>query len=98
MHAWKRPVQHTAQPQHTTDSCHTLLAQLRRHRRPAGSRVLSTAPWSSISFGIGATEGTLYAVNLANVTAFSTGFGPALVAIDVDCLASSATAPSGRQL
>ena len=39
---------------------------------------------ASISFGVGATEGTLYAVNLANVEAFSTGFGPALVAIDVD--------------
>ena len=39
---------------------------------------------ASISFGVGATGGTLYAVNLANVEALSTGFGPAFVAIDVD--------------
>ena len=54
---------------------------LRRRRR--GERCQADLP-ASISFGVGATEGTLYAVNLANVEAFSTGFGPAFVAIDVD--------------
>ena len=39
---------------------------------------------ASIAFGIGGTELTIYAANLANVEAFSTGVGPALVAIDVD--------------
>ncbi len=39
---------------------------------------------ASIAFGIGGTELTLYATNLANIEAFSTGVGPALVAIDVD--------------
>jgi len=33
-------------PQHTTDGCHVLVAQVRRHRSPACSSVLSTAPWS----------------------------------------------------
>ncbi len=39
---------------------------------------------TSVAFGIGGTELTLYTVNLANIPDFSTGAGPALVAIDVD--------------
>ena len=39
---------------------------------------------TSVAFGIGGTERTLYTVNLANIPDLSTGVGPALVAIDVD--------------
>ena len=39
---------------------------------------------TSVAFGIGGTELTLYTVDLANIPDFSTGAGPALVAIDVD--------------
>lgn len=36
---------HTVVDEHTTDGCHVLITQLRRHRWPAGSPVLSAAPW-----------------------------------------------------
>jgi sugar lactone lactonase YvrE len=39
---------------------------------------------ASLAFGVDGTELTLYATNLANIEAFSTGVGPAVVAVDVD--------------